>query len=112
MQRLNIIALIVKVKVCFDRGFAYVKYLQYPFMLFTFLKIFDIAIVSIAIPLIVTVGIITVVLGYTDFKRGIWRHEQNFLSGKVNPFFKQMDQKLDKIINWFEIDKEKDDDYE
>ena len=82
-----------------NRGRFFLQFLIFFSTVMVFLKTYFPQVpFNIAVILTILLGTIgTVAIGYLDEKKGIWRYELEH-SARINPFFYDMNKKIDKIL--------------
>ena len=94
---MNMLDQLMKIKVYFDRGFAYTRYARDLMLVLMTLKMFEIALIAV-IPITIFALIVIMFVGYLDFKNGIWKKEAKYLTEKINPYYEERFDRIEKML--------------
>ena len=83
---------IVKIRLRYERGYSYVKYIQAILTILATLKILNLNMLFL-FPLIA----LCYFVGWFDQFKGIWKLESDWSTTETNPYFERLERKLDKL---------------
>lgn len=95
--RRHVLAAAVKFRLRYQRGLAWFGDLKYLVGVAMALQIFGLPLWLLG-PATAVAIVAAYVIGHFDEKRGIWRMEYAYGSGRLNPFLQGLDRKLDLLL--------------
>ncbi len=97
MDKSKLLHDVMKFKIRYQRGLSWISDIKYIAGLAAFLQIFGIF--NLDVILIVSAGFLVVLylIGWFDETHMIWKRESEYLSRTVNPYFKTLEEKIDKL---------------
>lgn len=87
----------MKFRIRYQRGLSWVGDVKYIAGLAAFLQIFGVF--NLEVIALASIGLLAglYILGWFDETHMIWKRESEYLSRTVNPYFKTLEEKIDKL---------------